>query len=109
MTTDADNNAVKGFNNRDAEAIVKLIDPKGGGVKQSRPSDRHPISRFVKIKTSISANTTGQAYYMEPYSGGWQTTADELTVWSPFAAVTVNDICFTEVINGRICAFKVCP
>jgi hypothetical protein len=100
---------VVGFNPTDADALLQMLEAAGGQTL-SRNSRPYPIGwKWGMTKsTGLGANTKGMVFMQRPTATGWESFA-EVEAWNRGSAIAANTLCILVSIDGRWCAFEVCP
>lgn len=105
-----DDSEIFGFNRSDADAILANLQQLGGvDVTGTRRPLVAPL--LAQTKTGgLGANSSGNVFYMEPTTTGWQVTTTEYLAFNPTStAIAASKLCLLFPVNGRWLAVEMCP
>lgn len=100
---------VVGFNPTDADALLSMLESAGG--HSFSPNQRPPSLGWkwgMTKSTGLGANTQGMVFMQRPTATLWENYG-EVEAWNRGSAIAANTLCILVSIDGRWCAFEVCP
>jgi hypothetical protein len=94
------------FNQRDADAVLDLIDSTVETSLYSTQRPRRGIKWGKSKSTGMAANSVADVILREVTSTGWADGPD-IEAWNQGVAIPANKLLLLIPIDGRLCALQV--
>ena len=100
---------IVGFSPEDANLLLGLIEASGGQQIVSREPRRRPTIKWGKTKESgLPAQSSGFVHLQAPTATDWENVT-EIEAWNRGSEILGDTLLILIPIDGRWCAFEVCP